>query len=117
MAGVVAWSTGCGQTEVPDIFANVQDALCFIDNDIKCKHGREFIKHVDFDGKCRNWLDGEFQGLSKLPKFLIRKSVIQKKIKGIHSLVESCVTPLPEFQLTDANRFSDLKDKSSRLIV
>ena len=56
MAGIIAFGIGCGQTGIPDVFASVQDALCFIDYDIKCKHGREFIQHIDFDRECNTFL-------------------------------------------------------------
>ena len=56
LAGIIAFGIGCGQTGIPDVFASVQDALCFIDYDIKCKHGREFIQHVDFDRECNTFL-------------------------------------------------------------
>ena len=56
LAGIIAFGIGCGQTGIPDVFASVQDALCFIDYDIKCKHGREFLQHVDFDRECNTFL-------------------------------------------------------------
>ena len=56
LAGIIAFGIGCGQSGIPDIFASVQDALCFIDYDIKCKHGREFIQHIDFDRECNTFL-------------------------------------------------------------
>ena len=56
LAGIIAFGIGCGQTGIPDVFASVQDALCFIDYDIKCKYGREFIQHVDFDRECNTFL-------------------------------------------------------------
>ena len=56
LAGIIAFGIGCGQTGIPDVFASVQDALCFIDYDMKCKHGREFIQHVDFDRECNTFL-------------------------------------------------------------
>ena len=55
LAGVVAFSIDCGQEDVPEVLASIKNSLCFIDYDVKCKHGRDFIDHFDFETKCGTW--------------------------------------------------------------
>ena len=55
LAGVISFGIGCGRTDIPDVFANVQKALCFIDYEVKCKHGRQFLNHFDYQTECSTW--------------------------------------------------------------
>ena len=52
LAGVFAWGIGCGSADIPDVFASIQDSLCFINFAIKRRHGRDFITHFDYSREC-----------------------------------------------------------------
>ena len=64
LAGVIAFGIGCGNNSVPEIFASIKDALCFIDFDVKCKHGNEFISDFDYATECSDWFDKQITGLT-----------------------------------------------------
>ena len=59
LAGIIAFGIGCGNEEIPDVFASVHEALCFIDYDVKCKHGNKFKSHFDYEQHCSTWYDDE----------------------------------------------------------
>merc|ERR1739844_544848 len=51
--GIIAWGVECGINGVPGVYANVSDALCFIDYATKCALGQE----ADYYGLqgCQRW--------------------------------------------------------------
>jgi secreted trypsin-like serine protease len=55
--GIVAWGIGCG-SEIPGVYANVSDSLCFIDWATKCVHGQD----ADFYGYngCNRWAKRQY---------------------------------------------------------
>jgi len=55
--GIVAWGLGCG-TEIPGVYANVSDSLCYIDWATKCVHGPD----ADFYGYngCIDWAKRQY---------------------------------------------------------
>jgi len=55
--GIVAWGLGCG-SDIPGVYANVSDALCYIDWATKCVHGQD----ADFYGYngCRDWAKRQY---------------------------------------------------------
>ena len=88
LAGVIAFGIGCGSQTIPEVFASVQEALCFIDYDVKCKHGNEFIHDIDYTKHCSSWFDEQIQGLEKLaPKVTIARTYL----KNIKSIAGKCV--------------------------
>ena len=51
MAGVIAWGVGCGEEDIPGVYAAVTDGLCFIDWATKCKHGDKFNQFYDYSAQ------------------------------------------------------------------
>ena len=87
LAGIVAFGIGCGKKGVPDVFASVQDALCFIDYDIKCKHGNDFLSHVDNKVHCSTWYDDTLTQLEGLTQ----SRSIRKYLRTFRALENSCI--------------------------
>ena len=83
MAGVIAFGIGCGKKDVPEIFASVQDALCFIDYDVKCKHGNEFISSFDYAKECSTWYDDQIRELKQYPQNIPAVQEFTKNLKTI----------------------------------
>jgi len=50
--GIVAWGIGCG-SEIPGVYANVSESLCFIDWATKCEHGQN-ADYWSYQG-CQRW--------------------------------------------------------------
>ena len=89
MTGVINWSIGCGKDGRPDIFASIEHEknLCFIDNDMKCKHGDLYRNHVHYV-KCVRWLEDQFEEWETLPKKFRGK--YRKRICRLKAILESC---------------------------
>ena len=49
-AGITAWGIGCGEENVPGVYASMAEATCFIDWATKCKHGDKYNNDYDFKG-------------------------------------------------------------------
>ena len=49
-AGITAWGIGCGEANVPGVYASMAEATCFIDWATKCRHGDKYIADYDFTG-------------------------------------------------------------------
>ena len=47
-AGITAWGIGCGEENVPGVYASLTESVCFIDWVTKCKHGDKYIDDFDF---------------------------------------------------------------------
>jgi len=56
--GIVAWGLGCGSGRYPGVYANVSEALCFIDWSTKCVHGQD-ADYYGYSG-CRNWAKDQY---------------------------------------------------------
>ncbi len=56
--GIIAWGVECGINEVPGVYANVTEGLCFIDAATKCVLGQD----ADYYGLqgCRKWAKRQF---------------------------------------------------------
>ena len=87
MAGIIAFGIGCGQKGVPDVFASIQDALCFIDYDIKCKHDKDFITHIDYSVDCSSWYEDTIKELEAQPQL----KVIKRYLKRTKALKDTCI--------------------------
>ena len=91
LAGVVAFGIGCGKKDVPEIFASVQEALCFIDYDVKCKHGNEFISAFDYAKECSNWHNEQVEFLEQNKGI----PIIRKYLENIKSIDATCIVKKP----------------------
>ena len=49
-AGITAWGVGCGEENVPGVYASMAEATCFIDWATKCKHGDKYNEDYNFEG-------------------------------------------------------------------
>merc|ERR1711963_1199377 len=85
--GIIAFGVGCGNKEIPDVFASVHSALCFIDYDVKCKHGEKYISHFDYHKDCETWFSDEKARLEKLPLKALKVLALKNHLALLH-LVE-----------------------------
>jgi len=61
--GITSWGIGCGTDGIPGVYANVSEALCFINYATKCALGKDASL---FDiKKCPNWPQGKYCELKK----------------------------------------------------
>ena len=56
LSGIVSWGLKCGKKDVPGVYADVTQGLCFIDYATKCMHGKEYQRFYDYP-QCANWLE------------------------------------------------------------
>ena len=96
LAGIIAFGIGCGNSNVPDVFASIQNALCFIDYDIKCKHNKDFITHIDYEKDCSTWYEDTIQELKAQPQV----KIIKRYLKRTEALETTC-KELPEYDIAD----------------
>ena len=87
MAGIVNFGFECGRIDIPEVFSSIQSALCFIDYDVKCKHGKEFIEHIDFDRQCSSWVEN----LTKEYNNLTENSKVKPFWDNFKNLQDSCI--------------------------
>ena len=55
--GIVAWGIGCGD-DIPGVYADVTEAMCFIDWSTKCVHGQD-KDYYEMRG-CANWAKSQY---------------------------------------------------------
>ena len=92
LAGVISFGFGCGKYWVPEVFSKVLDALCFIDYDVKCKHGQKFIDHIDYERNCSTWYVDKKVLLEELIAKNPRVSILQKYQRSHLALPSTCQT-------------------------
>ena len=85
--GIVNFGFECGRIDIPEVFSSIQSALCFIDFDVKCKHGKEFIEHIDFDRQCSSWVEN----LTEEYNNLTENSNLKPFWNNFENLQESCI--------------------------
>ena len=56
--GIVAWGIGCGN-EVPGVYADVTEGMCFIDWSTKCVHGQD-RDYYEMTGCGENWAKQQY---------------------------------------------------------
>jgi len=81
LSGIIVAGVGCGEVETPDIFSSVHEALCFIDFDVKCKHGNRYRNHFDYTTKCASWYDDELSWRVDFPSNAFKKE--ERKLKRL----------------------------------
>ena len=86
MNGIIAFGIGCGNKEIPDVFASVHSALCFIDHDVKCKHGKKYISHFDYQKDCKTWFSDEKTRLEKL-----QLKVFKRQLRKLKNIENTCI--------------------------
>jgi secreted trypsin-like serine protease len=103
--GIIAWGVECGINGVPGVYANVSDALCFIDYATKCVMGQD----ADYYGLqgCQRWakrtyceLQNSLQQYTDLielttelrekGKLFRKRRKIQKTLPGYEDLIFGC---------------------------
>jgi len=85
--GIVAWGIGCG-SEVPGVYADVSEAMCFIDWSTKCVHGQD-KDFYEMKG-CRNWAKDQYC-YAKEAKANAQTPVEKAKLTNLESLYEQAV--------------------------
>jgi len=56
--GITSWGIGCGESGLPGVYANVSEALCFIDFATKCALGEDInLYEINY---CSNWFKEEY---------------------------------------------------------
>jgi len=55
LAGIIAWSIGCGQKDVPGAYSDISKALCFIDFATKCQDDNKYQEYYDYSEKCNDF--------------------------------------------------------------
>ena len=56
LSGIVSWGLKCGKKDVPGVYADVTQGLCFIDYVTKCIHGDKYQQFYVYP-QCNNWLE------------------------------------------------------------
>jgi len=79
LSGIIVAGVGCGDVETPDIFASINEALCFIDFDVKCKHGERYRNFFNYKRECQSWRDDELAWRVKWPTDAFKSEV--RKLK------------------------------------
>jgi len=56
--GIVAWGIGCGEEGVPGAYADVSEAVCWIDYATTCVYGEDFASYWSHtSSQCGSWFD------------------------------------------------------------
>ena len=66
-AGIVAWGIGCGEDNVPGVYASVSEGVCWIDLAMSCQAGYWGLPAPSYWGlsasSCQTWLDQRLAAL------------------------------------------------------
>ncbi len=91
MAGLLAFTFGTGcDRNVPDIFASIQEALCFIDYDIKCKHRNDFVNYINYESDCSTWYEDVIKILEAFGQEIKNRSDFKRDFERLEALAGTC---------------------------
>ena len=66
--GIVAWGIGCGENNLPGLYADVAKAVCWIDYAMSCFYGQtsgDFSSYWGYSAQqCQTWMDGQIISLN-----------------------------------------------------
>jgi len=117
LAGVVAFGIGCGEPNIPEILASIDQSRCYIDYDVKCKHGKEFIEHMDFEAHCGSWYKNVRELLDSIKDTAAETDLWIKADKYLReNNPETCLKKYQEKQKTSTctlTKVSETIDKTS----
>jgi len=93
LTGLVAWGVGCGDKDVPGVYADVNKALCFIDWATKCSN---VDLNLDLD-HCEQWaqnrnfsLEQELEELRSTGRRRRRQRIIESFLSKYDDAFETC---------------------------
>jgi len=110
--GIVAWGIGCGD-ETPGVYANVPEAMCFIDWSTKCVHGQD-KDYYEMKG-CQDWAKRQYCAAKNAANYA-ETPVEIKKAAHLESLYEQAVKGCaygPDYQKPVIDCSSDDSDVSN----
>lgn len=58
--GIVAWGVECGKKDIPGVYADVNEGLCFIDWATKCHFGESNQQEIAIEGCGRRWAKQQY---------------------------------------------------------
>jgi len=68
-AGIVAWGIGCGEANVPGVYASVSEGVCWVDYAMSCHFGTESGDFSSYWGysaqQCQDWMDKAIVSLAE----------------------------------------------------
>merc|ERR1712126_526264 len=87
--GVVAWGIGCGEDNVPGVYASVSQAVCWIDLAMSCKAGSS-SSYWGYGRECQHWWDTLHNTLNTQVEAMQDHTLTgRKKIKALSEGVQA----------------------------
>jgi len=87
--GVVAWGIGCGEDNVPGVYASVSQAVCWIDLAMSCKAGSS-SSYWGYGRECQHWWDTLHNTLNTQVQAMQDHTLTgRKKIKALSEGVQA----------------------------
>merc|ERR1711978_581850 len=90
-AGIVAWGIGCGEQNIPGVYADVSDAVCWIDYAMTCYYGKsngDTNSYWSFEqAQCGTWMDNK---LSTFDNRIANGGPVARIFKAIKNEYTQC---------------------------
>merc|ERR1712115_634957 len=87
--GVVAWGIGCGEDNVPGVYASVSQAVCWIDYAMSCKAGSS-SSYWGYGRECQDWWNTLHTTLNTQVQAMQDQTLAgRKKIKALSEGVQA----------------------------